>query len=180
MEATLQTEGQNILQHGQAVHTAWLDILNDPSSWPDCLSPWETELRAEIHRFDPSSIRLYHWFHDCGKPRCLTLREDGGRSFPDHALHSYEAWIDAGGCSQIGTWIRHDMDIHTISANEIPAFASLDGSAILLLTGLAEIRANAKMFGGEDSTSFKIKYKHWRRRALAYCKWIFGEGQTDV
>lgn len=34
----------------------------------------------------------------------------------------------------------------------------------LLITGLSEIHSNAKMFGGTDSTSFKIKLKSITQR----------------
>jgi hypothetical protein len=34
----------------------------------------------------------------------------------------------------------------------------------LLLSALAEVHSNANMFGGIDSTSFKIKWKHLDKR----------------
>jgi hypothetical protein len=42
----------------------------------------------------------------------------------------------------------------------------------LLLAGLAEIHANAEMFNGFDSPSFKIKYKQIDRRGRAICKFL--------
>jgi hypothetical protein len=40
----------------------------------------------------------------------------------------------------------------------------------LLLTGLAEVHANAKMFGGLESTSFKIKFSQIEKRGNAIIK----------
>ena len=57
-----------------------------------------------------------------------------------------------------------DMDIHLLKADGIEEFASRPEAATLLLTSLAEIHSNAAMFGGIDSTSFKIKWKHINKR----------------
>jgi hypothetical protein len=57
-----------------------------------------------------------------------------------------------------------DMDVHLLKAEDIPEFAGRPQAAALLLTALAEIHANAAMFGGTESTSFKIKLKHLERR----------------
>lgn len=52
------------------------------------------------------------------------------------------------------------MDIHTIKAKDLDEFSENNSRALtLLLSGLSEIHANAEMFGGLESTSFKIKYK---------------------
>jgi len=57
-----------------------------------------------------------------------------------------------------------DMDIHTIKADGVEEFASRPEAISLLLTGLSEVHSNASMFGGIESTSFKIKFKQLEKR----------------
>lgn len=56
------------------------------------------------------------------------------------------------------------MDMHLLKSDNVEPFARRAEAATLLLTSLAEIHANASMFGGIESTSFKIKYKHIAKR----------------
>jgi hypothetical protein len=51
------------------------------------------------------------------------------------------------------------MVIHTIKTEEIEKFSQDPLAVSLLITGFSEIHANASIFGGIDSTSFKIKWK---------------------
>jgi hypothetical protein len=44
-------------------------------------------------------------------------------------------------------------------ADGVKEFSQNPYALTLLLTGLAEIHSNCQMFGGFDSTSFKIKFK---------------------
>jgi len=57
-----------------------------------------------------------------------------------------------------------DMDIHLLKDVGVNDFAQKEEAATLLLTGLAEIHSNAEMFGGIESTSFKIKWKQINKR----------------
>jgi len=57
-----------------------------------------------------------------------------------------------------------DMNIHSLKDVGVNDFAQKEGAATLLLTGLAEIHSNAEMFGGIESTSFKIKWKQINKR----------------
>jgi len=63
-----------------------------------------------------------------------------------------------------------DMDIHLLKADGIAEFAARPEAISLLLTGLAEIHANAAMFGGIESTSFKIKFKQISKRGKQIIK----------
>jgi len=56
------------------------------------------------------------------------------------------------------------MNIHLLKDVDIQSFCDNEYAATLLLTGLAEIHANADMFGGIESTSFKMKWKQINRR----------------
>lgn len=74
----------------------------------------------------------------------------------------------------IARLIKRDMEIHLLKAADIPNFIENKKDAItLLVVGLAEIYSNCKMFGGEDSTSFKIKFKRINQRGKTICKEIF-------
>jgi hypothetical protein len=55
--------------------------------------------------------------------------------------------------------IRKDMDIHTLKSPEVEEFCKNQWAITSLIVGLAEIHSNCQMFGGIDSTSFKIKRK---------------------
>ena len=169
-----QNSTQTILEHGQAVQHH-LSLLYDYTTGkmnelPNHILPdWLIENRSYISAklLDKDTLMEYALYHDCGKPLCQTIGQDGKIHFPDHTQVSYNLWKDQGGDETIGQLILHDMDIHTISADAIPEFAKSPLSASLLLSGLAEIHANAEMFGGIESTSFKIKYKHIYRRGKA-------------
>lgn len=109
-------------------------------------------------------IELYQIYHDCGKPYCLQIDEEGRRHFPNHATISYLTWLRHSDNKQIVNLIWMDMDMHLLKSDNVEPFARRAEAATLLLTSLAEIHANASMFGGIESTSFKIKYKHIAKR----------------
>lgn len=177
-----QSQGQSIYQHGVSVNDYLVDLISflktgNPTTKTWRFPDWLAQYREEIlSRLLPEEIlSKYAIFHDCGKPYCLTTDGDGRRHFPEHAQKSYETWMQIDGDEQIGQLILHDMDIHTIKAEEIPAFAARPEAISLLLTGLAEIHSNAAMFGGIESTSFKIKWKQIDKRGKQICKILFGE-----
>lgn len=62
------------------------------------------------------------------------------------------------------------MMVHTMKADDIPEFAKSREAVSLLLTALAEVHANAELFGGIDTISFKIKWKHVDKRGTALMK----------
>ena len=61
-----------------------------------------------------------------------------------------------------------------MKAEAVPEFAKMPEAISLLLVALSEIHANAEMFGGIESTSFKIKWKQIDKRGNAICKLLFG------
>jgi hypothetical protein len=65
------------------------------------------------------------------------------------------------------------MDIHTLRIEEIEEFIKKPQAITLLLSGLASIHANASMFGGISSDSFKIKWKRINKMGLAICQRLF-------
>lgn len=105
-----------------------------------------------------------------GKPSCRTVGPDGRHHFPDHAAVSARVWRAAGGCEAVARLIEQDMDLHLLKAEDVPAFSDRPHAFALLLTALAEVHANASMFGGMESTGFKIKWKHVDKRGRAILK----------
>ena len=182
MQSCFQSAGQNMLEHGQAVASAF-NVLHAhlaqqsplPADWK--LPSW---LDADAARLllgrlpEAEALALYHLYHDCGKPRCRTLDENSRQHFPNHAQVSREVWLDHGGAADISELIGMDMYVHLLKAEDVPAFAARPQAAALLLTALAEVHANAAMFGGTDSTSFKIKFKHIERRGKAIIQQLKG------
>ena len=157
MSTCEQSSGQTILQHGQSVAAVYKDLLN----LKYYISPELRENYELLRSLSPSDdvMETYHVFHDCGKPACLTIDEDGRRHFPCHALISAREWLVAGGDSFIGRLIEHDMDMHTLKIADVPEYRHLDLAPALLLTAWSELNSNAAMFGGVESVSFKIKSK---------------------
>jgi len=122
----------------------------------------------------------YTLYHDCGKPYCLTYDENGKRHFPNHAEKSYQTWLSVDGDPQVAKLIKLDMVIHTLKADEVDDFIKHPEAITLLLAGLAEVHANAKMFGGMDSTSFKIKWNQINKRGKAICQKLFGAPNASI
>lgn len=179
MTACSQSSTQNVLQHGYAVHLEYERIINqikkkDFACLPEWISVYVAEILTELERFNPQQIEDYHIYHDCGKPFCRTLDQEGKQHFPNHANVSSTIYYTLTKDKIVSSWIQHDMDIHLLSSSDIPEFCKLEGAVVLLLTGLSELFANANLFGGTDSTSFKIKYKHLNRRGKAICTYLWG------
>ena len=63
-----------------------------------------------------------------------------------------------------------DMEVHTMKADDLDEFCQRPEAASLLITAMCEIHSNASMFGGIDSTSFKMKWKHLDRRGKQIAK----------
>lgn len=102
---------------------------------------------------------------------CLEIDENNKRHFPNHANISEQTWLSIGGSKEVANLIRMDMDIHLLKAEGIAEFSSRPEWATLILTGIAEVHANAEMFGGFDSVSFKIKAKHIEKRLKQILKY---------
>ena len=165
-----QTKGQTILEHGQAVARAYKDIFIEKNLDNWYLPPIISEKADHLRALAPANdiLEAYHVFHDCGKSSCITIDDEGKRHFPNHAMISAKEWLVAGGDPLIGRLIEHDMDMHTLKPAQASSYAHLDLAPALLLTAWAEINANSKMFGGYESTSFKIKAKSLTKLTKAF------------
>lgn len=162
-----QTQGVSVLQHGISVHEYLEDIVNhlmfdEPLKFEWRLPEWLLENRELICDALPDEYTryLYTTYHDCGKPYCLTIDEEGRRHFPNHAQVSHDVFCQVFPKEKVAAdLIKHDMDIHLLKSDGVTDFAKNPHALTLLLTGLAEIHSNSTMFGGIESTSFKIKWK---------------------
>lgn len=159
MSSCCQTPGQTILQHGEAVAARYKDLIGDRRlDWR--LPDWfDLDFLLPLCPL-PEVMEEYHIYHDCGKPFCRTIDADGKQHFPDHARISASIWRVHGGDPLIAEFIEHDMDFHIMKPADAAEYKRLDLAPALLLTALAELHANASMFGGLESTSFKIKWKN--------------------
>ena len=173
MRGCEQTRGQSVLAHGEGVWATFekmLAHLRDPQSHPAKdwwrLPNWLTEESARVLQGLPplEVMREYLVHHDCGKPYCLQIDAEGRRHFPGHAAMSQEIWLSIGGSPEAAELMFLDMEAHLLKAEGIASFAARPQALTLLLSATAEVHANAEMFGGVDSDSFKIKAKNLTKR----------------
>jgi HD domain len=169
MKSTYQIPGkQTVWEHGISVKDHTFDLVNHlrhgtPLKYQWRLPDWILPLKDKIlSRLAPDSdLYLYTVFHDCGKPKCST----GARHFPDHARVSAEVFNEHfPDLPSIGRLIRSDMDMHLLKSCDVDEFACRPEAITLLIVALAEVHSNAQLFGGMDSTSFKIKWKQISKR----------------
>jgi hypothetical protein len=161
-----QTKGQSVLQHGESVRDYLFDLINhlrsdEPLKYDWKLPDWLFENKDLLLSSlpDDETLELYTKFHDCGKPFCLTIGNEGKRHFPNHSQVSYDIFKQVFDNPVAADLILHDMLIHLIKSEGVKEFAQNTYAITLILTGLAEIHSNCQMFGGPESTSFLIKKK---------------------
>lgn len=179
-----QTKGQSVYQHGVSVYKHLQQLIahikndEDLIDWkiPTWLLKYGKQIVDNLHQDE--DLSLYCLYHDCGKPFCKTIDENGKVHFPNHAEVSKDVWLSVGGSQIVANLIGDDMVIHTASSEEISEKLkewSMQDACALLLIALAEIHSNAKLFNGIDSQSFKTKFKTIERRGNQICKFLFGE-----
>lgn len=164
MKNCYQFKDMNMLDHGNMVHEYYADLVGEQKY------EWDFGkvgvLIQELLKKAPSAeeLKLYHVYHDCGKPRCRIVDEQGKQHFPNHAQVSYDVWLEAGGDTETAWYILHDMDFHILKGDDVKDLINDPRAVGLLLTAWAEVHANAQMFGGIESASFKIKRKHLEKQ----------------
>lgn len=172
-----QMEGLSVLGHGEMVWERYSDLLahlrdGAPLKGEWRLPGWIEDPRVLSGLLDDETMRSYQVYHDCGKPRCLEVDDEGKRHFPDHAAVSRQTWLDIGGSKDVAELIGLDMEVHLLKDAGVADFAKRPQAIALLLTALCEIHANASMFGGIESVSFKMKWKQIDKRGRAALKLI--------
>lgn len=169
MNDTPQTDTQSVLDHGISVNKYFNDLTSSNPIFEWKLTTWFTEnkdyILSNIHSKD--IVKEYQIMHDCGKPYCMIIDEDGKRHFPNHAQVSFDTFSKISDNKIVADLILKDMVFHTIKSDEVEDFVknnSIESILTLLVTALCELHSNAAMFGGIESTSFKIKYKQLDKR----------------
>ena len=180
-----QTKGQNVLQHGRSVrehYFALVDHLNgrvdlsQTSNWK--IPGWVDEYKDRIKTVLPPRYVMdrYLTLHDSGKPAVREVDEEGKVHFPNHSQSSEktyrETFADEAN-ETVAYLIAHDMDAHMLKAAGMEEFAKQTTAVAQMLAALSEVTSNAAMFGGTDSTSFKIKFKQIDQRGKALMKILF-------
>lgn len=168
-----QTENLNILQHGEMVWNYTKKIISkqwDGLKIPEWFETNFVKIVSNLH--DINILKKYNIYHDCGKPYCITYDENGKKHFPNHAQISKKTWLKYNSKDYIvANLIGWDMCLHTETAQEILKHNwNVKTTMTLLVTALAELHANASMFGGIESTSFKIKWKKIDKRGKMLIK----------
>jgi hypothetical protein len=177
-----QRSGQSIFEHGNSVQEHLKDLINflrDPhhtSKYVWRYPQWLLSHSKKILECLPPDhiLEKYTFWHDCGKPFCITQDEHGKNHFVDHAKISGKYFRKMYPEQEdVALLIDMDMDIHLLSSDQLEEFCERPQAIALLLTGVAEVHANAKLFGGITSDSFKIKWKHLDKRGASICKRLF-------
>lgn len=175
MTSCEQTPGMSVLRHGELVRDFYGDLVRHLESGTPLenewrLPDWISDPRVLERQLDRETVDTYALYHDCGKPSVRTVDEEGRQHFPDHAAASERVWREIGGDEQVARLIGMDMDIHSIKDVDVEEFSRRPEAATLILVGLSEVHANASMFGGLESTSFKMKWKQIDKRGKAVLK----------
>jgi hypothetical protein len=180
MKSCEQTSGQTIWEHGESVRDHLLDLIGSQSRFDWRLPKWFTKdefrSRLKYHLHDTEVLRNYTLYHDCGKPFCRTVDEQGRVHFSNHAQVSRDIYLQVFGDETVANLIGWDMVLHTASADQIDEYLAdewtLADASTLLLTALAEVHSNARLFGGIQSNSFKSKWKKIERRGRQICRYF--------
>ena len=158
MQSCFQFKDLNMLEHGKNVYTEYLKLI-------DQLDKGEVEpILQQIYPLikpslpPPKILKRYMVLHDCGKYLCTHIDEEGRNHFPNHAEHSAKQYSHLFPDDGLTTaLIARDMDFHTARGEALTTIWKSPFAPILYLSAWASINANAMMFGGKDSESYKIK-----------------------
>lgn len=142
-------------EHGVSVHDWYNRILKDPQILEcDEISNW-----VENEYIPIEGIENYHVNHDMGKPYVVWYDQLGKAHYPGHSEKSYEMYVEKFGHDDFAEMIRYDMGFHTWKGEELEKLCKMEIAPYLYITAWAELFANAEMFGGRESDSYKIKRK---------------------
>ena len=184
MKECPQTDNQSVWEHGQSVQNYMFDLLNHlrkgtPLKYNWKIPEWIYDKKDLLLENLPSdeTLKLYTLYHDCGKPFCIEYDENGKRHFPNHAEVSYKVFKQHFKDPIAAELIRRDMDFHLLKSDGLEEFSKFKYSTTLILSALSEIHSNAEMFGGMDSVSFKIKWKHSNKRGKQVINLIKNKNQ---
>mgnify|MGYP000947348306 CR=1 FL=1 len=159
MKETKQFDNQSVYEHCISVKENLIKVLDalDSKQFDYKLPSWFKYSELIKPKLLPKEI-LYEYvlWHDIGKPYCIQIIDDT-KHFPNHAKISYDIYNQVFDNKIVAELILHDMDIHIIKEKDINQFIQNEYCLSLLVVGFAEIIANSEFFGGEESTSYKMK-----------------------
>lgn len=180
MRNCYQFKDLSVLGHGLAVKRKASKLVKGDFqgfTLPDWFKDNFTQISECI--YDWKVVKRYAIWHDCGKPYCRTVDPEGKQHFDGHAEQSKRTFLEKVSQNNVvADLIGNDMLLHTCKADELEICLksgklNKPDAFTLLIVAFAELHANAEMFGGTDSVSFKIKYKQLDKRGkqiLAYFK----------
>jgi hypothetical protein len=174
-----QSPGQTVYQHGQSVREHFHDLIDETpqKEWrlPNWFKDYKNQLIANLHPIQ--TIDFYTIYHDISKPYVRQVDEAGKVHFPDHARQSSNIVLAICPMEELAAdLIGYDMVLHTASSELLNQYFqewTVEDASTLLIAAIAEIHSNAKLFGGLDSQSFKIKARQLDRRGKQLCKYFF-------
>ena len=171
MKKCFQFEKIDMYEHGLMVNREYTNLIS--SLYDGLIS--EVFPVGLIDAFEKNNLidydimLKYQILHDCGKPLCREIDENGKVHYTEHAKISYEQinklYPDEDDLKFL---VLHDMDFHVMKPNDLKEIADTKYGFSLYLTAWAELIANAQMFNGFDAVSFKIK-----RKQLIKCLKLF-------
>lgn len=169
MRNTYQFQNIDMLQHGEMVFNEYQKLMNaiknkDEGYFKEIGFSFDWEFIDNLYenQYDMETMQSYQIYHDCGKHLSKTIDENGKIHYPNHAQHSsdlYGQYFDNPIAQDL---ILKDLNFHTFKCEQMNQWLEEENKktlASLYLTAWSEILANASMFGGIDSDSFKIKRK---------------------
>lgn len=165
MKDCQQSPTETVWEHCQKVSQTYFDLLQHPSKYslPKIIQDYWQHLIQ--HQESPEIVRNYLEWHDCGKPFCQNIDEQGRAHFPNHAEVSQNLFLQAGGHPKAAEYIGLDMVFHLTKPAEISKLGlDVQTQATLILTAWAALYSNAEMFGGQDAENFKIKHSQMTAR----------------
>lgn len=190
MESCYQFKDQSVVEYDCSVARYYTDLIQHLEDQSKLQNKWKLPdwvydpvILEKLLPFQTTVVYLV--YHDCGKPYCRVVDDEGKQHFPDHANVSKEVFDQLSQNHQffnddalVSKLIAEDMDVHLLKGDGVPEFSQRDTAATQLLAGLSELHSNATMFGGLDSVGFKSKWKNLNRRGKAIVK-LWKEQSND-
>lgn len=171
-----QAPGLSVLAHGLQVADAYLIVRGIAQGGPvppGWRVPWWVASSDLLARQLPlGDVHPALVWHDCGKPAVRELDVAGRVHFPGHAAASAQIarriWATR---PVIAGLLEGDMLAHLALDDEAAAaFAARPDAPTLLFGAVAEVHANAQIFGGLGADSFKIKARRVDQRGRDYLR----------
>lgn len=171
MKRCFQFNNVDMHEHGLMVNREYTNLLIslDQGLISEVFPEKLIDLYSTNKLLDYDLMMKYQILHDCGKLLCRYVDDDNKVHYPNHAEISYnQIKLLFPNEIDLQELVLHDMDFHTLKPDQLKSIAESKYGFSLYLTSWAELIANAQMFDGFDSISFKIK-----RKKLLKCLKLF-------